>query len=321
MSSKHSVVQRVLVAGASGLIGGHLVKRLLGDGYQVRAVGRRPITEWFQLHPQAENIQLDLSEKVNAYRAVEGAKAVCNLAADIGGVNFIEKNKALCMLSVLINTHLLMAGRDSGVKRYFYSSTFAVAAADHQPASVLEDGHIWEKIFSEKMCQYFREDFGVATRVGRLQNVYGTHDRFAGGRERAPAALCAKVIEAKLTGTNTLEIWGDGTQIRSFLYVDDCVEGITRLMQSDIAEPVRLGSNEFVTINQLADIVEEIAGVKLKRVHNTSRPRGIERKPDSVTTIDPRLEWQPRVSLREGMEKLYRWIEDEMSKKSLVTKA
>lgn len=304
----------VLVAGASGLIGGHLVKRLLADSHRVRAVGRRPLGEWSQRHPGVENIQLDLADKANCYRAVDGVDFVYNLAADIGGVNFIEKNKALCMLSVLINTHLLMAARDLGVKRYLYTSTFAVAAADTKPANVLEDGHIWEKLFSERLCRHFREDFGLETRVARLQNVYGTHDRFRGERVRAPAALSVKAIEAKRSGSNRIEIWGDGTQIRSFLFADDCAEGLMRLMASDIRDPVRIGSNEFVSVNQLVDAIEAAAGAKFERVYDTSAPRGIERKPDGTMAIDPRLGWQPRVSLREGMERLYHWIEDEMVK-------
>lgn len=304
----------VFVAGASGLIGGHLVKRLIADGHRVRAVGRRPLGKWFQLHPGAENIQLDLSEKASAYRAVEGIDHVYNLAADIGGVHFIENNKALCMLSVLINTHLLMASRDLGVERYLYTSTFAVAAADTKPANALEDGHIWEKLFSERLCRHFREDFGLETRVARLQNVYGTHDRFQGERVRAPAALCTKAIEAKRSGSNRIEVWGDGTQVRSFLFAEDCAEGLARLMASDIRDPVRIGSNEFVSVNELVDAIDAAAGVKFERVYNTSAPRGIERKPDDVTDINPRLGWQPRVALHDGMGQLYRWIENEMAK-------
>lgn len=307
-------MQHVLVTGASGLIGGHLVKRLLAEGQRVRAVGRRPLAEWFQRHEGAENIQLDLTEKENCYRAVRGVDQVYNLAADIGGVHFIENNKALCMLSVLINTHLLMAARDLGVKRYLYTSTFAVAAADTRPANTLEDGHIWEKLFSERLCRHFREDFGLETRVARLQNVYGTHDRFRGDRVRAPAALCAKAIEAKRRGDNRIEIWGDGTQVRSFLFVEDCTEGLMRLMASDITDPVRIGSNEFVSVNDLVDAIEKAAGTKFERVYNTSAPRGVERKPDEVMEIDPRLGWQPRVALHDGMGRLYRWIENEMAK-------
>ncbi len=305
------LMSHILVAGASGLIGGHLVKRLLRDGHRVRAVGRRPVGQWPQRHPDAENIQLDLSEKAGARRAVEGVEQVYNLAADIGGVNFIEKNKALCMLSVLVNTHLLMASRGLGVKRYLYTSSFAVAAADSRPASALEDGHIWEKLFSERLCRHFREDFGLETRVARLQNVYGTHDRIRGERVRAPVALSVKAIEAKRRGSNRIEIWGDGTQVRSFLSAEDCADGLAMLMASGITDPVRVGSNEFVSVNQLVDAVERAAGVKFERAYNLQAPRGIERKPDAMA-IDPRLGWQPRISLQEGIGRLYSWVEREL---------
>lgn len=311
-------MKKVLVTGASGLIGGHLAKSLLAEGLHVRAVGRRPLSEWFQLHPRSENLQLDLSEKANCHRAVEGVDEVYNLAAEIGGVKFIEENKALCMLSVLINTHLLLAARDAGVQRYFYTSTFGVAAADTKPASVLEDGHIWEKLFSEKFTRYFGDDFGIQTRIGRLQNVYGIFDRWGGDRERAPVALCRKVIEAKRNSTSAIEIWGDGTQTRNFLYVEDAVRGIKAVMQSDIREPVRIGTNEFVTINQLVDVIEAAAGVKLERRYNTSAHSGIVRKPDEFSPMHPRLGWQPKVSLVEGMTRLYQWLEGEIDKKSVL---
>ena len=307
--------KRILVAGAGGLIGGHLVASLLEDGYHVRAVGRSAASAWRKVFRGAENLVLDLSLKENAYRAAEGIDEIYNLAADIGGVHFIEKNKALCMLSVLINTHLLMAARDSGVKRYFYSSSFAVAAADTKPASVLGDGHIWEKLFSEKLTQYFREDFGLETRIGRLQNIYGTHDIYDGGKERAPAALCRKAILAKQKSERAIEIWGDGTQRRSFLFVGDAVRGIRALMASDIREPVRLGSNEFVSINELADIVIAVAGGGLEKQHNLAGLRGTERAFDEIQEIDSRFGWEPKVSLREGITRLYHWIEEDMAKK------
>lgn len=309
------LMERVLVAGASGLIGGHLVKRLLAEGHQVRAVGRRPFSEWSQLHAAAENLQLDLREKEHCYRAVEGVVAVYNLAADIGGVRYIESKRAELMLSVLINTHLLMASRGLGIKRYFYSSTYAVSAADHEPAGVLGDGHIWEKLFSEKLCQYFREDYGIQTRVARLQNVYGPYECYGDERERVTAAMCRKAIEAKRSGNYEFEIWGDGTQTRNFLYVDDAVAGIVELMASDREEPVVLGSSEFRTINELVDVVEEIAGIKFERRHNLSAPVGTPRRPGPLPG-HPRLDWAPHVSLRHGMERLYRWMEQDMERKS-----
>ena len=239
---------------------------------------------------------------------------VYNLAADIGGARYIESKKAELMLSVLINTHLLMAARDLGVKRYFYSSAYAVSAADHEPAGVLGDGHIWEKLFSEKLCQYFREDFGIQTRVARLQNVYGPYETYGGDRERATSAMCRKAIEARRSGNHEFEIWGDGTQERNFLYVDDALDGIIKLLPSDITEPVALGSSEFITINQLVDIVEGIAGIKFERRYNLSAPVGTPRRPGPPPG-HPRLDWQSKISLREGMTRLYRWMEQDMERK------
>lgn len=316
-------MKKILVAGGSGLIGGHLVKSLLEDGFGVRAVGKRKPPDWNQLHSGAENISLDLSLKENCERAVDGVDEVYNLAAEIGGVNFIEKQKAMTMLSVLINTHLLLASKERGVKRYFYSSSYAVAAAEVPQegkalTDVIEDGHIWEKLFSEKLCKYFREDFGLEARIGRLQNVYGPYDVYEGGRERAPAALCRKAIIAKASGNHDLEIWGDGTQTRNFVFVSDAVQGIRKLAESEIVDPVRIGSKEFVTINQLVDAVEEAAGIKLNRKYNTSAPKGTERSVGLETAADRKLKWSPQTSLKNGIRELYNWVETDMKQKRKI---
>ena len=314
---------KILVAGGSGLIGGHLVKSLLEDGLEVRAVGRDDFSNWKQFHKEAENVSLDLFLKKNCEKAVEGVDEVYNLAAEIGGVNFIEKQKAQTMLSVLINTHLLMAARKEGVKRYFYSSSEAVSAAEVPQegkalTEVIGDGHIWEKLFSEKLCKYFREDFGLPTRVGRFQNVYGTYDAYDGGRERAPAALCRKAVIAKSSRNHDLEVWGDGMQKRVFMFVSDVVDGIRKLAESDIVEPVMIGKREFVTINQLVDAVEEAAGIKFNRKYNTGAPKGTERKFGPETEAFKKFNWQPKVSLREGIKKLYDWIEQDMKQKGKI---
>ena len=242
----------------------------------------------------------------------------------MGGMGFIELNKALCMLSVLINTHLLMAARKFGVERFFFSSSACVYNADKQrdpnvtalkeedayPA-LPEDGYGWEKLFSERMCRHFREDFGIETRVGRYHNVYGPHGTYDGGREKAPAAICRKVIEAKRSGSHEIEIWGGGEQTRSFMYIDDCLKGTQMLTESDFVEPINIGSNELVTINQLVDIVEEIAGVKLKRNYNLSAPKGVNGRNSDNTLIKKVFHWEPNTRLRDGLEETYRWIHDD----------
>src|SRR5215472_14988518 len=272
----------IVVTGAGGFIGGHLVSRLLKDPtVQVRAVDIKPFSRWQQIFDAAENLQSDCSRREVCESITKGAWHVYNLAADMGGMGFIMNNKALCMLSILINTHMLAASRDNGVERYFYSSSACVYAADKQidpyvtalreedayPAAP-EDGYGWEKLFSERMCRHFREDFGIATRVVRYHNVYGPWGTWDGGREKAPAAICRKVIQAKRANSGEIEIWGDGLQTRSFMYIDDCLRGTTAIMERDIVEPINLGSSELVTINQLVDIAEGVAQVKLKRKYN-----------------------------------------------------
>jgi GDP-D-mannose 3', 5'-epimerase len=316
----------IVVCGAGGFIGGHLVARLLQQGHRrIRAVDIKPPSEWYQLFPEVENRQLNLQERETCNAALRGAVLVYNLAADMGGMGFIENNRALCMLSVLINTHLLMAAREAGVRRFFFSSSACVYAAEKQvlenvvplkeadayPA-MPEDGYGWEKLFSERMCRHFREDFGLQTRVARYHNVYGPHGTWTGGREKAPAAICRKVIEAKLSGRHNIEIWGTGEQTRSFMYIDDCLKGTQLIMDSEVLEPLNLGSDELVTINQLVDIVEEIAGVTLKRTYDVDAPRGVNGRNSDNTLIKDRLGWAPGIRLRDGMELTYRWIHDEM---------
>jgi GDP-D-mannose 3',5'-epimerase len=274
----------------------------------------------------ADNLVLDLSRADACDQALAGAGVVYNLAADMGGMGFIEANKARCMLSVLINTHLLQAALNYGVERYFFSSSACVYAADKQltpdieplkesdayPAEP-EDGYGWEKLFSERMCRHFSEDFGLLTRVARYHNVYGPYGTWTGGREKAPAAICRKVAEAKLSGNHEIEVWGDGEQTRSFMYIDDCIEGTRRIMDSGIEEPINLGSAEMVTINQLVDIVEEIAGIRVARRYNLDAPKGVRGRNSDNTMILERLGWEPSISLSSGLEQTYRWIHDEIS--------
>ncbi len=319
--------ERVVVAGAGGFIGGHLLTDLLRDGYtDLVAVDVKPFDEWHQRFEEVESMQLDLSLRDACYEALTGARSVYNLAADMGGMGFIENNKALCMLSVLINTHLLEAAKDLGVERYFYASSACVYAADKQLSpdipglkesdaypAMPEDGYGWEKLFSERMCRHFSEDFDLTTRVARYHNVYGPHGTYTGGREKAPAAICRKVAAAVLSGEHEIEIWGDGEQTRSFTYIDDCVFGTRAIMESGIEEPINLGSSEMVTINQLVDTVERIAGVELKRSYNLTAPKGVRGRSSDNTIIQERLGWQPSISLEQGLRSTYRWIFDEMS--------
>lgn len=317
---------KVVVCGGGGFIGGHLVADLLRQGYtNVTSVDIRPFDQWYQHFPQVKNLHLDLQEKEACRTALKDAKIVYNLAADMGGMGFIENNRALCMLSVLINTHLLMAAREFGIERFFYASSACVYNADKQrdpnvtalkeedayPA-MPEDGYGWEKLFSERMCRHYREDFKVLTRVARYHNVYGPNGTWNGGREKAPAAVCRKVIEAKMSGNHTIEIWGDGNQTRSFMYITDCLKGTQDILNSDIVEPLNLGSSELVSINQLVDIVEKIAGVKLKRAYNLSAPKGVAGRNSDNTLIQKLLGWEPSTRLADGMEKTYRWINDQM---------
>jgi GDP-D-mannose 3',5'-epimerase len=319
--------ERVLVTGAGGFIGGHLVAHLRRQGVsQIRAVDRKPLSQWYQLFPDVENLTLDLSAKPACDKAVSGMTQLYNLAADMGGMGFIETHKAECMLSVLINTHLLMAAREVGLSRFFFSSSACVYAADRQrdahvtalreedayPA-MPEDGYGWEKLFSERMCRHFREDYGLQTRVARYHNVYGPLGTYDGGREKAPAAICRKVIEAKLSGRHDIEIWGDGEQTRSFMYIDDCVKGTETIFKSDFLEPLNLGSDELVSINALVDMVEEIAGVRLRRSYNLDAPKGVRGRNSDNTLLKSVVGWAPSTTLRAGMEQTYRWIYDEIA--------
>jgi GDP-D-mannose 3',5'-epimerase len=320
--------KQIVVTGAGGFIGGNLVAALRQKGFtKIRAIDLKPLDHWFQSFDDVENLCLDLNEKQNCEVAARGAIEIYNLAANMGGMGFIERNKALCMLSVLINTHMIMAARKHGVERYFYSSSACVYNGDLQETAddggwysppslketdaypaLAEDGYGWEKLFSERMCRHFMEDFGLYTRVARFHNVYGPWGTWFGGREKAPAAICRKVIEAKLSGKHEIEIWGNGHQARSFMYIDDCITGIDLILNSSIREPINLGSSEAVSINQLVDIVEDIAGIKLNRRYNLDAPKGVNGRNSDNTLIQKLLGWQPSISLRTGLEKTYAWI-------------
>ena len=315
-----------VVTGAGGFIGGYLTRALLSEGRSVRAVDRKPLAEWCQIQSDAENLVLDLSLAEPCAEAVHGGTAeVYHLAADMGGMGFIENNKAACMLSVLSSTHMLLAARNADVSRYFYASSACVYAAGRQAeASVMplreedaypampEDGYGWEKLFSERMARHFREDYGLATRAARYHNVYGPHGTFDGGREKAPAAACRKIATAVLTGATEVEIWGDGEQTRSFTYIDDCVAGTLRLTRSEVVEPLNIGSDHLVTINELFTLIEEIAGVRLTHRH-VPGALGVRGRNSDNTQILKELDWAPSTSLQAGLEATYRWVYDQVS--------
>jgi GDP-D-mannose 3', 5'-epimerase len=317
----------ILVSGAGGFIGGWLVRHLQENGFtKLRAIDIKPLDEWHQVLSDVDNGVADLRSLEACKDAVRGIAHVYNLACDMGGMGFIEANRAACMISVLINTHLLMAARDEGVQRHFYSSSACVYNVELQRISEVtalreedaypalpEDGYGWEKLFSERMCRNFQEDYGIETRVARYHNVYGPRGTYTGGREKAPAAICRKIAEAKLAANDEIEIWGDGEQTRSFMYIDDCLFGTTQIMESDILDPINLGSSELVTINQLVDIVEEIAGVRLKRRYNLDAPKGVRGRNSDNTLIRERLGWEPSTPLSVGLERTYGWIYDELS--------
>lgn len=321
----HNGEKLVVITGAGGFIGGNLISALRARGCKrLRGVDIKPFREWYQCFNDVENLSLDLNLKDNCETAAKGAYEIYNLAANMGGMGFIENNKALCMLSVLINTHMLQAALKCGVEKFFYSSSACVYNGEKQKAfeapslkeedaypALAEDGYGWEKLFSERMCRHFSEDFGLYTRVARFHNVYGPWGTWYGGREKAPAAICRKVIEAKVSGKHEIEIWGSGNQTRSFMFIDDCIQGIDLIMHSEIQEPINLGSSEAVTVNQLVDLVEEIARIKLKRNYNLTAPKGVNGRNSDNTLIKKYLNWEPNTLLRVGLEATYRWIYDQ----------
>lgn len=330
----------VLVAGAGGALGGHLVKRLLDDGHVVQAVDIKPLARWWQRHESDDLIeagQMDLMEKTDCDRAVYGVEWVFNLAADMGGMGYIENHRADCMTSVLINTNLLRASVDAGVQRYWFASSACVYAAPNQEQpedgyKLLKEEDAWpwapeagygeEKLFSEQMCLYAGEDWGITTRIARLHNVYGPHSTWYGGREKAPAAICRKVAEAKINGIDEIEVWGDGRQTRSFMYMQDFVDGALRIMNSNYGLPINLGSEEVVTVDELVDIAEYCAGMEpksLKRNYNLTAPQGVRGRGSDNAQLRNVTHWEPQTSLREGMQKLYDWVELEIAKQSGLT--
>jgi GDP-D-mannose 3',5'-epimerase len=316
---------RVLVAGAGGFIGGHLVHALRNLGVpHIRAVDIKPVSQWQQCFTDVENISLDLRGKEACIKACSGMEHVFQLAADMGGMGFIETHKAECMLSVLINTHMLLAAKQCGVNRFLFTSSACVYNAEKQSnANVVplkeedaypalpEDGYGWEKLFSERMCRHFMEDYSLQTRVVRLHNVYGPYGTWEGGREKAPAAICRKIIHAKASRAAHIDIWGDGQQTRSFMYISDCIKGLLQVMQQNVSFPVNLGSNTLISINGLVDTVESIAKTSFLRNYQKDAPKGVQGRNSDNTLFKKHFGWEPSTSLYEGLSQTYAWIEQE----------
>ena len=322
--------KKILIVGAGGFIGGHLVKRLLKDGNSIVAVDIKPKEYWFQDFDNAENhYSMDMKDIINCRKVAKNIDYVFNMACNMGGMGFIENNKAECMQSVLINTNLLIASKDNNVKRYFFSSSACaynttkqqdvfiegLKEEDAYPANP-EDGYGWEKLFSERMCRHFMEDYGIEVRVARYHNIYGPFGTYDGGREKAPAALCRKIILAKKNNLNLIDVWGDGEQTRTFLYVDECVEGTLRLFESDYSNPINIGSDEQVSINEMIEIIKKISGVsKLIKNYQLDKPKGVRGRSSNNDLIKKVLGWSYEMSLKDGLTKTYEWIDSEMSKK------
>ena len=315
-------MSRYLIVGGGGFIGGHLISRLIKDGNEVRAVDVKPLDLWFQIFDKTEKFSLDMQEYENCLSMTKEVDYVMNLACNMGGIGFIENNKADCMLSVLINTNLLRACKENKIKKYFFSSSACAYNKDLQTdpnieglreqdayPAMPEDGYGWEKLFSERMCRHFTEDYGLETRVARFHNIYGPMGTFDGGREKAPAAICRKVIEAKLNNKEIIDVWGDGTQTRSFLYIEDCLDAVLRLFHSDFSDPINIGSDEKVTINQLLEIAEDLSGKKFKRNYQLDKPQGVKGRSSNNDLIKEKLNWNFNYSLKEGIKKTYSWIE------------
>jgi nucleoside-diphosphate-sugar epimerase len=316
-----------LVTGAGGFIGGHLTAALLAEGHQVRAVDIKPLEKWYQVQREADNRPVyDLNYPYTCKRVAENAEEVYHLAADMGGMGYIEHYKAACMLNVLNSANMLVAARDElDFRRYFYASTACVYRADRQETAdpeplredrdvypaMPEDGYGWEKLFSERMARHFAEDYFMVTRVARYHSTYGPFGTWDGGREKVPAALCRKVAAAKLTGASAIEVWGDGQQGRSFLYIDDCVRGTLAVMRSSCAEPLNIGSDRLVTVDQLAELVMDIAGYRV-RIEHVPGPLGVRGRSSDNTKVTTETGWKPEVSLEDGMERTYRWISDQV---------
>jgi len=327
-------MRKILIAGAGGFIGGHLASKFIKDkNIQLICVDIKPIEYWFQIFDDAENHSLDLKDYNNTIKVTEGVDDIFNLACNMGGMGFIENNKAECMLSVLINTNLLRAAIKNKCKKYLFSSSACVYNSSKQSETFIpglketdaypaepEDGYGWEKLFSERMCRHFTEDFGLETRVVRFHNIYGPVGTFDGGREKAPAAICRKIICAKNENLKKIDVWGDGKQTRSFLYIEDCIDGMLKVFNSNTSEVFNIGSEEQVSINQMINIIEEIATYKVNKKYQLDKPKGVRGRSSNNNFVKEKIGWQPKYSLSDGLEKTYSWIAEQINSGTNIDK-
>jgi len=321
--------KKILICGAGGFIGGYLTKYFLNqNNYEIICADIKPLESWFQLFEQNKNYSLDLKNYDACLKVTGGVDYIFNMACNMGGMGFIENNKAECMLSVLINTNLLRASVENKVSKYLFSSSACVYNAEKQKQTFVkglkeidaypaepEDGYGWEKLFSERMCRHFTEDFGLETRVIRYHNVYGPMGTYDGGREKAPAALCRKIISAKIKNEKSIEIWGDGEQTRSFMYIDDCINGTIKVFNSNYSDVFNVGSEEQVSINQLANYIEDIAKIKIDRKYLLNKPKGVRGRSSDNSYIKEKIGWDTKITLKEGLKKTYEWIYKEITSK------
>ena len=327
-------MSKILICGAGGFIGGHLASKFLNDkNIELICADIKPLEYWFQKFENSKNFCLDLKDYNNALKVTEGVDYVFNFACNMGGMGFIENNKAECMLSVLVNTNLLSASVKNDCKKFFFSSSACVYNASKQNDTFVEglkeedaypadpeDGYGWEKLFSERMCRHFTEDFGLETRVVRYHNIYGPLGTFDGGREKAPAALCRKIINAKKNNKKIIDVWGDGEQTRSFLFIDDCIRGTLEVFNSKEREVFNIGSEEQVSINQMIEIIEDIANYSVEKNYQLDKPKGVRGRSSDNSLVNKKIGWKPNLTLKEGLAKTYAWIENQINSGSNIEK-
>ena len=327
-------MKKILICGAGGFIGGHLTKYFIEKkNFEIVCVDVKPFEYWFQIFDETRNLSLDLRNYDSCLKVSQNIDFIFNMACNMGGMGFIENNKAECMLSVLINTNLLRASVENKVSKYLFSSSACVYNAKKQKKTFVpglkeedaypaepEDGYGWEKLFSERMCRHFSEDFGIDTRIVRYHNVYGPLGTYDGGREKAPAAICRKIINAKINNKKTIDVWGDGEQTRSFMYIDDCIKGTMEVFNSNFQEPFNVGSEEQVSINQLVEYIEEIANFKVSKNYLINKPKGVRGRTSDNRLIREKIGWDTQINLKEGLKRTYKWIYDQSISGSNISK-